>query len=88
VSTSTVTPLIPLPSVTQCFPDRPLRLIVDLRDLQDLDAINLGTLAAACHLGDDHRVAVFLDYCSQAIADRLTAAGVPGHRLRNVGAAA
>jgi anti-anti-sigma factor len=67
---------------------RPLRLVVDLRDLDDLDAINLGTLAAACDLGDDHRVAVFLDYCSQEIADRLTAAGVPGHRLRNVGTAA
>jgi anti-anti-sigma factor len=67
---------------------RPLRLVVDLRDLEDLDAINLGALAEACHLGDDHRVAVFLDYCSQEIADRLTAAGVPGHRLRNVGTAA
>lgn len=61
---------------------RPLRLVVDLRDLQDLDAINLGSLVAACHLGDDHRVAVFLDYSSPAIAERLTAAGVPGHRLR------
>jgi len=67
---------------------RPLRLVVDLRDLDDLDAINLGTLAAACHLGDDHHVAVFLDYCNREIADRLTAAGVPGHRLRNVGTAA
>ena len=61
----------------------PLRLVVDLRDLDDLDAINLGTLAAACHLGDDHRVAVFIDYCSPAIAERLTAAGVPSHRLRH-----
>ena len=26
---------------------RPLRLVIDLRDLDDLDAINLGTLAAA-----------------------------------------
>jgi anti-anti-sigma factor len=63
---------------------RPLRLVVDLRHLRDLDAINLGTLAEACHLGDDHRVAVFLDYSSRAIADRLTAAGVPGHRLRHI----
>ena len=66
---------------------RPLRLVVDLRDLQDLDGINLGTLAAACHLGDDHHVAVFLDNSSRAIADRLTAAGVPSHRLRHVDAA-
>jgi anti-anti-sigma regulatory factor len=65
---------------------RPLRLVVDLHDLHELDAINLGTLAAACLLGDDHRVAVFLDYSSRAIADRLTAAGVPGHRLRHIGA--
>lgn len=62
---------------------RPLRLVVDLRDLQDLDAINLGTLAAACYLGDDHQVAVFLDGCSPVIAERLAAAGVPGHRLRH-----
>ena len=67
---------------------RPLRLVVDLRDLQDLDAINLGTLAAACHLGDDHRVAVFLDHCSPAIAGRLAAAGVPAHRLRHTASAA
>jgi anti-anti-sigma factor len=67
---------------------RPLRLVVDLRDLQDLDAINLGTLVAACHLGDDHQVAVFLDHCSPVIAERLSAAGVPGHRLRNITSAA
>jgi anti-anti-sigma factor len=67
---------------------RPLRLVVDLSDLHDLDAINLGTLAAACHLGDDHRVAVFLDHSSPAIAGRLIAAGVPGHRLRRTASAA
>lgn len=64
---------------------RPLRLVLDLHDLQDLDAINLGTLAAACHLGDDHHVAVFLDHSSPAIAERLAAAGVPSHRLRRIG---
>ncbi|TDC59241.1 STAS domain-containing protein [Micromonospora sp. KC207] len=67
---------------------RPLRLVVDLRDLHDLDAINLGTLAAACQLGDDHQVAVFLDYCCPTSAERLTAAGVPGHRLRHTAPAA
>jgi anti-anti-sigma factor len=61
---------------------RPLRLVINLCDLHDLDAINLGALAAACELGDDHRVTVLLDYCSPVIAQRLTAAGVPGHRLR------
>jgi anti-anti-sigma factor len=65
---------------------RPLRLVVDLRDLHDVDPINLGTLAAACLLGDDHQVAVFLDRSSAAIAGQLTAAGVPPHRLRHVGA--
>ncbi len=66
---------------------RPLRLVIDLRDLDDLDAINLGILAAACYLGDDYRVAVFLDHCSPAITERFIAAGVPGHRLRHNGAA-
>jgi anti-anti-sigma factor len=64
---------------------RPLRLILDLHDVQDLDPINLGTLAAACELGDDHRVVVFLDHPSPAIAERLAAAGVPDHRLRHIG---
>ncbi|PRY29889.1 STAS domain-containing protein [Pseudosporangium ferrugineum] len=63
---------------------RPLRLILDLHDVQGLDPINVGTLAAACHLGDDHKVAVFLDNSSAAVAGQLTAAGVPHHRLRGV----
>ncbi|MGK5680127.1 STAS domain-containing protein [Actinoplanes sp. URMC 104] len=66
--------------------DRPLRLVLDLSEIHGLDAINLGTLAAACHLGDDHHVAVFLDHPSIALADQLLAAGVPAHRLRHVGA--
>ena len=60
---------------------RPLRLIVDLAEVTAIDPINLGTLAAACHLGDDHQVAVFLDHPSPGIAERLTTAGVPGDRL-------
>ncbi|OJF10185.1 hypothetical protein [Couchioplanes caeruleus] len=64
---------------------RPLRLILDLGDLDGLDPINLGTLAAACHLGDDHQVAVFLDYSSVTLAGQLTAAGVAAHRLRHIG---
>ncbi|GAA4960319.1 hypothetical protein GCM10025331_59330 [Actinoplanes utahensis] len=52
--------------------------------MEALDPINLGTIAAACHLGDDHHVAVFLDHPSAALADRLIAAGVPRHRLRHI----
>jgi len=63
---------------------RPLRLILDLSDVTDLDPINLGTMAAACYLGDAHHVAVFLDHPHPLIADRLAAAGVPAHRLRHV----
>ncbi|GAA2860266.1 hypothetical protein Acy02nite_56460 [Actinoplanes cyaneus] len=63
---------------------RPLRLVVDLIEVGDLDPINLGTLAAACVLGDEHKVAVFLDHPHQLIADRLASAGVPAHRLRHV----
>ena len=63
---------------------RPLRLVFDLADVRDVDPTNIGTLAAASLIGDDHRVAVFLERCSGAIADRLTAAGVPAHRLRGV----
>ena len=62
---------------------RPSRLIVDLRFVVIVDPINLGALAAACHLGDDHQVAVFLDNCIPALADQLAAAGVARHRLRD-----
>ncbi|MGN9892023.1 STAS domain-containing protein [Micromonospora sp. L31] len=63
---------------------RPLRLVMDLADVQDLDPINLGTLAAACHLGDDHKVAVYLDHSSASLANLLAAAGVPRNRLRHI----
>ena len=59
---------------------RPLRLVLDLGDVDRLDPINVGTLAAACDLGDDHQVAVFLDNSSTDIADELAAAGVASHR--------
>ena len=64
--------------------DRPLRLVLDLGGVHGLDPINVGTLAAACHLGDDHHVVVFLGHPSPAIADQLLAAGVPTHRLRHL----
>lgn len=63
---------------------RPLRLVLDLFEVDGLDAINLGTLVAACHLGDDHHVAVFLDRPSTTIADQLLAAGIPAYRLRHI----
>jgi anti-anti-sigma factor len=62
---------------------RPLRLILDLGDVSDVDPINLGTLAALCDLADDHHVIVFMDNSSAAIAVQLQAAGVPPQRLRS-----
>ncbi|MCA2218144.1 STAS domain-containing protein [Jidongwangia harbinensis] len=61
---------------------RPLRLIVDLGDVSDVDPINLGTLAALCDMADDHHVVVFLENTSAPLAVRLRAAGVPAQRLR------
>lgn len=63
---------------------RPARLILDLADVHELDPLNLGALAAACAVGDDHHVPVYLDNTSPDLAHRLTAAGVPVHRLRHV----
>jgi anti-anti-sigma regulatory factor len=63
---------------------RPARLVLDLADVEELDPLNLGVLAAACLLGDDQRVAVFVDHCSTAIADELIAAGVSRPRLRHL----
>ncbi|GIE29295.1 hypothetical protein Ait01nite_023400 [Actinoplanes italicus] len=65
---------------------RPLRLVMDLAKVEELDPISLGTLAAACGLGDDHQVAVFLDHSPATIAASLTAAGIPPHRLRHIAA--
>jgi anti-anti-sigma regulatory factor len=62
---------------------RPLRLIVDLADVTELDPINVGSVAAACSLGDDHQVAVFVHNSLPVLAEQLTAAGVPHQRLRN-----
>jgi anti-anti-sigma regulatory factor len=61
---------------------RPLRLIVDLGDAPELDPVNVGSVAAACGLGDDHQVAVFVLNPSALLAAQLTAAGVPHQRLR------
>ena len=61
---------------------RPTRLVLDLADVSSVDSINLGTVAAACQLGDDHQVIVMVENPSAALTDRLTAAGVPSERLR------
>jgi anti-anti-sigma regulatory factor len=65
---------------------RPLRLILDLTDVIDMDPINLGTLAAACQLGDDYQVIIFVDNPGAVIAAQLAAAGVPCQRLRSTAA--
>jgi anti-anti-sigma factor len=61
---------------------RPLRLILDLADVPEVDPINLGTLAALCDLADDHHVVVFMENLAPDIATRLAAAGVPPQRFR------
>jgi anti-anti-sigma regulatory factor len=67
---------------------RPLRLIVDLGDVPDVDPINLGTLAALCDLADDHQVVVFMENLSAEVATQLTTAGVPPQRFRATGQSA
>jgi anti-anti-sigma regulatory factor len=61
---------------------RPLRLILDLGDVFDIDAIHVGTIAALCDLADDHHVAVSLENSSTLLTAQLQAAGVAAHRLR------
>jgi anti-anti-sigma regulatory factor len=63
---------------------RPLRLILDLADVPELDPINVGSVVAVCDLGDDHQVAVFVHNPTSALARQLTAAGVPHQRLRQI----
>ncbi|MEV4349378.1 STAS domain-containing protein [Actinoplanes sp. NPDC049596] len=64
---------------------RPFLLIVDLADVPELDPVNVGSVAAACALGDDHHVTVFVDNPRREVARRLQAAGVPHQRLRSSG---
>ena len=66
---------------------RPLRLIVDLAGVAEIDPINLGTLAALCDLADDHHVVVFLESAPISVAADLRAAGVPSQRFRLAAAA-
>jgi anti-anti-sigma regulatory factor len=66
--------------------DRPRRLSLDLGDVGDLDPISLGTIAAACHLGEDSHIPVFLDNASTAVAAKLAGAGVPPDRIRHTSA--
>jgi anti-anti-sigma factor len=63
---------------------RPRLLILDLTDVPALDSINLGAVVAACEMGDDHEVAVFVHNPSARLAEQLTAAGVPRQRVRTV----
>jgi len=63
---------------------RPLRLILDLADVPELDPINVGSVAAVCDLGDDLHVAVFVHNPTSTLARQLTAAGVPHQRLRQI----
>ncbi|GAA1641037.1 STAS domain-containing protein [Actinoplanes couchii] len=63
---------------------RPMCLILDLADVHELDPLNLGALAAACGVGDDRQVAVYVDNTSADLAHRLTAAGFPVQRLRHI----
>ena len=63
---------------------RPAQLILDLGDVPALDPINLGAVVAACELGDDHAVTVYVQNPSATLAAQLTAAGVPRQRVRGV----
>ncbi|GGN63214.1 hypothetical protein GCM10010112_22260 [Actinoplanes lobatus] len=63
---------------------RPSCLILDLAGVREIDAISLGALAAACHLGDVQHVAVYLDHPPESVARQLAAAGVAHHRLRDI----
>jgi anti-anti-sigma factor len=56
---------------------RPLRLVLDLTEVTTLDPINVGTLIAACVVGEDHAVAVFIVNPGPELASRLALAGVP-----------
>jgi anti-anti-sigma regulatory factor len=56
---------------------RPSRLVLDLTDVVAVDPINVGTLIAACLLGEDHSVAVLLVNPRPDLAARLALGGVP-----------
>jgi anti-anti-sigma factor len=67
---------------------RPARLILDLSAVSRLDPISVGTVSAACELGDDHQVALCVHNPSSHISDQLAHAGVPRQRLHRSDAVA
>jgi anti-anti-sigma factor len=60
---------------------RPPRLILDLSAVTRLDPITVGTVSAACEIGDDHEVALCVHNPSSSISDQLAKAGVSRRRL-------
>ncbi|GLW29191.1 hypothetical protein Areg01_21310 [Actinoplanes regularis] len=67
---------------------RPPRIVLDLTAVCRLDALNVGTVAAAYALGEDHQVTVYVHNPASHIAARLFAAGIPLPQLRQPGTAA
>ncbi|MEU4215419.1 STAS domain-containing protein [Actinoplanes sp. NPDC026623] len=67
---------------------RPLRLILDLSAVSRLDPISVGTVSAACELGDDHRVVLCVHNPTGRISELLAKAGVPRQRLHQTGVVA
>lgn len=60
---------------------RPPRLILDLSDVSGFDPIGVGSVSAACELGDDHQVVLCVHNPSRRISEQLAKAGVPPQRL-------
>lgn len=55
---------------------RPRRLVLDLGDAVEIDAIAAGTLVAGCQIADDCGVEIVIDDPSRAVAGRLRRAGL------------
>lgn len=55
---------------------RPRRLVLDLRDTVEIDAIAAGTIVAGCQIADDCDVEIVVGDPSRVVADRLRRAGL------------
>ncbi len=61
---------------------RPVRLVFGLDVVSALGPVSVGTLAAACTIGDHCQIAVFIDNATRLICAQLRSAGVSRQRLR------
>lgn len=56
---------------------RPARIVIDVREVTEIDSVAIGTLRAACDMASDAHLVVGVRAGRSPVVDRLTAADLP-----------